>query len=155
MGAVADLIYRLALALWVGGISIYTFLVTPAVFRAFSRDEAGRIVGVLFPWYYPFTLGVSAVALAALLAGARPWRALHWLGAALILAAVAANAYAQFRVHPESVAVKSEIHAGEALPPEHSLRQRFSRLHGQAMALNLAVLADGVVLLLLLPTLRR
>jgi len=45
-------VYNLVLALWVGGISIFTFIVTPAIFRSYGRDQAGEIVGKLFPGYF-------------------------------------------------------------------------------------------------------
>ena len=59
-------VYTLILALWVGGISIFTFIVTPEIFRSFSRDEAGKIVGKLFPDYFLFTLALSVLVLLVL-----------------------------------------------------------------------------------------
>ena len=41
--------YTLTLALWTGGMVLFTFIVTPAIFRSFGRDQAGEIVGYLFP----------------------------------------------------------------------------------------------------------
>jgi hypothetical protein len=42
-------VYRLALSLWVGGIALFTFVVTPVIFRTQGRDAAGKIVGSIFP----------------------------------------------------------------------------------------------------------
>ena len=47
-------LYNLILALWVGGIFIYTFLVTPLIFNSFERDTASAIVDKLFPFYFPY-----------------------------------------------------------------------------------------------------
>src|SRR5512139_3374237 len=60
-------IYNLMLALWVGGISIYTFLVTPAIFKAFGRDSASAIVDKLLPLYFPYILVVVCLAAVAFL----------------------------------------------------------------------------------------
>jgi uncharacterized membrane protein len=55
-------LYNLILSLWVGGIAIFTFIVTPAIFRSFGRDEAGAIVGKLFPGYFTYVLVLTLLA---------------------------------------------------------------------------------------------
>ncbi|MGE5174225.1 MAG: DUF4149 domain-containing protein, partial [Betaproteobacteria bacterium] len=55
--------YNLALALWVGGIAVFTFIITPVIFRSFGRDLAGEIVGKLFPGYFLYNLILAALAL--------------------------------------------------------------------------------------------
>ena len=49
-------LYRLALSLWVGGIALFTFVVTPVIFRTQGRDAAGKIVGAIFPVYFRFSV---------------------------------------------------------------------------------------------------
>ncbi len=155
MSAIADAVLRLALSLWVGGGVLFTFVLTPILFRNLGRDEAGRIVGLLFPAYFPWNLVLSTVALGAFLTLARgAWRAPHWAAVVLLVGAVAVNGYVQFGLHPQARAVKAEIHSFETVPEDHPLRRRFARLHGVSAALNLLVLADGVALLLLAPRLR-
>ena len=51
------------LALWVGGIALFTFIITPAIFSSYSRDMAGEIVGRLFPGYFLYNLVLSLLAL--------------------------------------------------------------------------------------------
>ena len=43
----AAIIYNLAIACWLGGTSLFTFVLTPIIFKAYSRDIAGGIVGVV------------------------------------------------------------------------------------------------------------
>lgn len=149
-------LYRVILSLWVGGITLFTFLLTPALFRSLGRDEAGRVVGILFPVYFPYNLALSATGLVVLLVLARgSWRSTHWLSAFLLLVAVAANAYVQFGLHPRAREVKAEIHSFEALSPEHPLRREFARLHAISASINLFLLVEGLTLLLLEPRLRR
>jgi len=156
MQAVVFTLYRLALALWVGGIALFTFLVTPLLFQNLGRDEAGRIVGLYFPVYFTYNLVLAAVALATfVLASARGWRLPHWICALLLLAAVAAAGFVRFGYYPKAQEVKAKIASFETVPADDPLRREFSRLHGVSMALNLFLLADGVVLLLLTPALRR
>ncbi len=157
MHSLIDAVYRLVLALWVGGISIFTFLVTPLLFRNLGRDEAGRIVGLYFPVYFTYNLVLAAAALATflLVSGLGRWRLPHWVCALLLLAAVAAAGFVRYGYYPKAEAVKARIASFETVRPDDPLRREFSRLHGQSMALNLFLLVDGVVLLLLSPALRR
>jgi hypothetical protein len=60
---IVSVVYRLAVAFWVGGVAIFTFVLTPIIFKAYSRDTAGQIVGVLFPAYFRWGLACGAVAL--------------------------------------------------------------------------------------------
>jgi hypothetical protein len=44
--------YRLVLAFWVGGAALFTFALTPTLFKGLDRDMVGNIVGLLFPGYF-------------------------------------------------------------------------------------------------------
>jgi len=96
-------VYTLILALWVGGISLFTFIVTPNIFRSYGRDAAGEIVGKLFPGYFIFTLVLSALALLALplcksLFGQTGYR---W-SLLLSVIAVAINVFCVFKTLPQN-----------------------------------------------------
>ena len=54
---------RLAIAFWVGGASLFTFVLTPIIFTRLPRDQAGVIVGHLFPAYFRWGLACGAIAL--------------------------------------------------------------------------------------------
>jgi uncharacterized membrane protein len=149
-------LYNLALALWIGGMAIFTFIITPVIFSSYGRDTAGEIVGRLFPFYFPYNLALSIAALALLLVFRADRAKLPYkLSLALVAMAVVINVFVNFKLHPEARKVKQEIHSFEAAPPESPLRRRFARLHGVSMALNLLLLADGVVLLLMSSSLRK
>lgn len=150
MKRVGFFLYDLLLALWVGGLSVFTFLVTPVIFRSFGRDLAGRIVGELFPVYFPFLLVLSALALVVflLVAGAGPGLA-ERASILLLVLAIAVNGYVLFRLYPQSMEVKSRVTSFEQEPPDSPARREFSRLHGISAVLNLVVIADGVALLAL------
>lgn len=142
-------LFRFVLALWVGGVAAVTFVVTPPIFDSFPRDEAGRVVGVVFPVYFPYVTALVAAALVLyLLARRGPWGTPHRVAVGLLVTALLAAGANQFWVHPRARAVKAEIHSFENLAPDHPLRRRFGRLHGVSMALNLLVLAEGAFLLL-------
>lgn len=154
MTQVIHAVYGLSLALWVGGISMFTFLMTPILFRTLGRDEAGRIVGLFFPAYFGYNLVVGAIALAGFLLARRvQWRFLHWATLVLLVVGLSISAYVRFSLYPRAEAVKRTIASFETVPREDPARREFSRLHGTSMALNLVLLLDGLLLLLSAPAL--
>ena len=67
--AIFDSIYLVALSAWVGAILFFSFGVAPIIFRVLGADAAARFVRALFPRYYAWGVGATAVALPALICG--------------------------------------------------------------------------------------
>jgi len=140
------------LALWAGGIALFTFIITPTIFNSYSRDMAGEIVGRLFPGYFLYNLILSLLALILFLI---PWRDISYiarkgfrLSLFCIVIAVLVNIFVCFKLYPEIKAIKKEIHSFETVSIDDPLRIKFRKLHGISAVLNLLLLADGVTLLL-------
>jgi hypothetical protein len=143
-------LYTLTLALWTGGIGLFTFFVTPAIFRSYSRDMAGEIVGNLFPGYFLFCLSVSAAALVLFfLLGTDQASRSFRVSLFLLVVAVIINAYVLFALHPKAVQIKQQVVSFEKAAPDSPARREFRKLHGISAVLNLALLADGIALLAL------
>ena len=141
-------LYTFVLALWVGGMALFTFIVTPVIFRSFGRDLAADVVGRLFPGYFVYNLALAGAALLLffLAAGVRsgsPSRA----SLVLLVAALLVNTYITFKLHPAIVQVKQQVASFEAETPDLDARKRFRRLHAVSAVLNIAVLTDGAALL--------
>jgi uncharacterized membrane protein len=141
-------LYRLAVAFWTGGAALFTFILTPAIFARYDRDQAGAIVGVLFPGYFRWGLVCGAVALACLLLA--PKRRFKVASAVIIVAMLAATAYQSFVIEPRAAQLKREIPSFVTTPADDPLRQEFRKLHGISAASNLGVIGGGVALLILL-----
>ena len=139
------------LALWVGGIALFTFIITPVIFNSYSRDMAGEIVGRLFPGYFLYNLMLSLFALMLFFI---PWKNISEIRKGFrlplfcLLMAVFINIFVCFKLHPEIKTIKKEIHSFETVSSYDQLRIKFRRLHGISAVLNLLLLADGVTLLL-------
>jgi len=144
---VLSVIYRLAVTFWVGGVAIFTFVLTPIIFKVNDRDTAGRIVGTLFPGYFRWGLACGAVALVSLLIlrGRSSVAPLAILFVMLFL-----TAFQGFFIEPRAAALKKDIPSFVTTPKDHPLRKEFSRLHGISAVCNLTVFAGGVVLVILL-----
>jgi len=149
-------LYDLILSLWVGGMAIFTFIVTPAIFKSFGRDEAGVIVGKLFPGYFTYVLVLSVLAFIVffVVTGSK-LDSISRLSFFLLIAALVINIYVSLKLYPDTVKLKQEITSFERESPDSPARKRFTRLHTVSAVFNLAVLADGVILLLLGPALKK
>jgi len=155
MSAVVQFLYNLVLALWIGGISIITFIVTPVIFRSFGRDMAGEIVGKLFPSYFLYTLLLSVLALILFLGSQLSLRkSAHAWSLLLIAVAIILNLFVSFKLHPEIKKIKQEIPSFEAAQ-DSPLKKKFRQLHGVSAILNLILLADGAALLLISTVLKK
>ena len=143
-------IYTLILSLWIGGMAIFTFVVTPAIFKSYNRDMAGELVGKLFPGYFTWTLVLSALALVAffLLNADKSSKAFQW-SLALLTVALLANAYVSFKLHPDTIRIKQEVTSFDRAAPDSPARKEFRRLHAISAVVNLFVLTAGVTLLVL------
>ena len=140
-------IYRLAVALWVGGVSLFTFVLTPVIFRTQTRDTAGQIVGTLFPSYFRWGLACGVVAVLSLLVV----RGKNFVFCLVLLAfMLAVTSFQAFVIEPKAALLKKEIPSFETTPKDHPLRREFSRLHGISALCNLSVFGGGVVLVMLL-----
>ena len=142
-----SILYRLAVSCWVGGASLFTFVLTPTIFKSFNRDMAGGIVGVLFPGYFYWGLACGVIALATLFFSTVKHRNLE---ATIVLIMLAINLVQAFVIEPKAAALKKEIPSFETTPAEHPLRVQFRKLHGVSAGCNLAVIIGGIALVILL-----
>lgn len=147
MNRIAASAYRLAVALWLGGMALFTFLVTPTIFATHSRDAAGRIVGAIMPLYFRYGLMLTGIALLARIVSRDAWPgARRWAGTSLLAAAVALTAFQSFGLEPRMAAVKRTVASFDTTPSDDPARQEFSRLHGISMGLNLLLILNGAAL---------
>jgi hypothetical protein len=143
---IASALYRLAVAGWLGGAALFTFVLTPILFSSLNRDQAGTIVGYLFPGYFRWGLACGVLALIALALGKLPRKR---LALSLLIAMLLITTVQALVIEPKAAALKREIPSFETTPADHPLRMKFRKLHGVSAAGNLAVIGGGVGLVLL------
>src|SRR5271157_667978 len=100
MNKIGITLYNIVLALWVGGMAIFTFLITPIVFKAFPRDMASAIVDKLFPLYFPYILILSVLTLAFFLLSRLLGDRRSLIALALIMIAIGINTFITFKLFP-------------------------------------------------------
>ncbi len=146
MGALLKWVYLLALAIWVGEIVFFSFVVAPTVFRTLGTAEAGRIVGAIFPKYY--WVGTACGVLALIGVTGQWLRGGGWVWTVvggLLIIMLGATLYAGRVVQPRAAALREAMHAGSSVIDEHPSKPEFDRLHRQAVQLNVLVLVCGVI----------
>jgi hypothetical protein len=143
---ILTILYRLAVSLWLGGDALFTFALTPLLFKSESRDFAAKVVGILFPGYFRWGLACGIVALIcrAVLAGGPKAASIVIIAVMLTLTSIQA-----FYIEPRAAELKRQIVSFETTPKDHPLRREFSKLHGVSAVCNLSVVAGGVVLVVL------
>jgi hypothetical protein len=140
-------ILRLAVSFWVGGVAIFTFVLTPIIFKVNDRDTAGRIVGTLFPGYFKWGLACGAIGLFSILL-ARGKNFITIL--ILLIVMLSATAFQAFYVEPRAAELKREIPSFITTQKDDPLRKAFSRLHAVSAICNLAVFGSGVIIIVLM-----
>ncbi len=143
---IATIIYHLAVSCWLGGSALFTFVLTPILFKSYPRDMAGSIVSALFPGYFQWGLACGAVAFFCLLLGKSHLKIASGLILTIMITVTATQA---FIIEPRAAELKKQILSFETTPPDHPLRVQFKKLHGVSAAANLAVIGAGIVLVIL------
>jgi len=135
-----------AVALWLGAMGFFAFVVAPAAFTTLEREAAGRFVGAVFPRYYAVGLALGLAALAGL--GARwlgaGWRGLDWLPLGLVLLMLVLTLYAGAVVLPAAHVAREAMRQSGMDP---AAAAGFARLHRLSGILNAIVMVSGVLLL--------
>jgi hypothetical protein len=133
-----------AVAIWLGIMACFAFVVAPVAFGALDREAAGRLVGAIFPRYYLVGAVLGALALAALIAHRvrGSGRSLDWLPLALVLLMLAFTLYAWQVVLPAAHAAREAMRRA---PPAQAQVEApgFTRLHRLSTILNGAVMIAG------------
>ena len=140
------ILFNLAVSCWLGGAALFTFILTPKLFAAYSRDLAGNIVGLLFPGYFRWGLACGAVALLCQLVNRGRFAVASLLIIVLMLLLTATQA---FVIEPRAAELKQSIASFETTPKDDPIRMQFRTLHGLSMAANLAVIVGGLALVIL------
>ena len=137
-------------------MTLFTFIVTPAIFKSYARDQAGEIVGRLFPGYFLYNLILAALVLVVFFIVANDRSKLAYrLSLVCVVTALLINLFIVFKLHPGAVRIKQQVTSFERESPDSQARKQFRKLHRVSAVLNLALLAEGIVLLLTGPLVRK
>ena len=152
MRTLLEFVYRLALALWIGSLSFFSFIVAPTLFRRLEPVIAGEVAGSMLGKYG--NLAVACGALAALsaigLARLDPERPGQRRNALLITVMIILTIYTGQVIAPATHDLRLAMHEpgiSESLAAER--RAEFDGMHRRAVMVAGAVLLLGVGLIAL------
>ncbi len=135
MRQLSEMLYRVLLTLWVGGLWAIGYLAVPVLFASLDdRQLAGIVAGKLFA-----LIGWIGLACAACLLSFLAWRwrravfgrAMWWL----VLAMAVLTAVSLFGIQPLMVQLKADAWPRDVM--ESALRDRFVAWHGVSSMLYL------------------
>ena len=147
--------YNLILGLWVGGITIVSLIVTPSIFKTFSREKAGEVVGAIFPGYFLFNFLITLFALIFFIILFGRNEESTTVSKIILIGSVCISALHKFKLHPTIKRIKEEIKAIElnkTSVAKSDLKKKFGKMHFASFALNMILLCFGVALIFLAPT---
>lgn len=138
--------YLLALGVWLGTVVFFSFVVAPQVFGALPLEQAGAVVGVVFPSYYAVGDLCGAILLGSALLlrrWSRPGGALWLVAAGIAALALATSLYAGLAVQPRLSALRPQLHRPDT---PVAVRAEFDELHRLAVELNGGILLAALTL---------
>jgi hypothetical protein len=140
-------IYLLSIVCWLGGMVFFSLLTAPVIFRVLTREDAGKMVGAIFPRYYllGYVAGAIGLVLAIYFTVVRIERLWWGLSALALALALGLTIYAGAVVRPRI----DSIHiVAEEPNPDAAQKSEFDRLHRLSVALNGSVMVLNLLALL-------
>jgi uncharacterized membrane protein len=142
--------YLVTLAVWVGSIIFFSFVVAPTVFKTLKPEDAARLQRAMFPKYYLVGIicaGIGIVCVGLLLAERSFGK---WPGV-LSLLLIAVMGTTDFWLRQTVVPHMAEIREQRAAAsePDPKLEAEWKTLHRLSVQLNVAVLVAGLALIFL------
>jgi len=147
MSRLAEALYSIAVAVWVGGMLAIGYIAAPILFSQIAdRGFAGNVAGAMFSVIAWIGIGCGAWILLFLL-GRKGWRAIKagvfWIAALMLLLVIAG----QFGIQPIMAQLKADALPRQVM--ESALRDRFAAWHGISSIVFLIQSLLGVALLVL------
>ncbi len=147
MTQIAEVLYRIALSLWFGGMAVFTLVMTPVIFRTQPRETAAAVVGAMMPIYFRYSSVMVAVALAARFATGSGFSGIQpSLGTVILGGSLAVTLWQAFVLVPRMERVKAGIPSFEPGDAHHPARREFGRLHAFSMTVNFLLMILAALL---------
>jgi hypothetical protein len=148
MRSVARFLLIACLAVWIGGIVFFSFVIAPAAFSQLPSILAGRMVGIALAALHSMGLVCGVIfLLATFLVPLERVRAIRAFMALMLLCTVISEFGVTAQMERIRVSMGGSI---QALPAQDAGRAAFDRLHQLSVMLEGTVLLGGLVVIALL-----
>jgi hypothetical protein len=150
MMSLFEYIHLLAIAVLVGKVVLFSFVVAPILAKNLERESFGKVVRRLFPEYYTLGMGAAMVGLLSVigLGLSRGMSATLLVAGGTWLVTLAVEAYCRSPLTPQSNTMKDRLkEQGSRGIVDPALQKAWNRLHQRSVYLNSLVLLAGLCLL--------
>lgn len=149
-------IHLASIVVWVGSIVFFSFFAAPSIFRSLSREEAGKLVGLIFPKYYMVGYVSGFLSITTLFyLGNMDGSILPETRLAILVFMAIVTLYSGIFVGGKARRIKAEIQELKDSTEENNkeklggLRKEFGKTHRVSMILNVTVFLSSLVLVYL------
>ncbi|GMR04696.1 MAG: DUF4149 domain-containing protein [Thermodesulfobacteriota bacterium] len=144
---IAKFIHLLSIVVWLGALVFFSFFAAPSIFKVLPREEAGTVVGAIFPKYWAIGYVSSSLAIIALLVVSYIEKSFPAIRLLLLAAMTVITFYSGLTVGARARTLKADIKATEDTEKKALFRKEFKKVHFVSSVLNMTVIAGGVVLI--------
>jgi len=144
---IARFLHLFSLVVWQGSIIFFSFFAAPAIFKALPREDAGDVVGRIFPRYWVMGYVCSVVSLASLIYLCYLADIFLKKRLTLLVLMTIITFYSGFSIGKKARALKAEMRVAGPGGAKEALRKRFKKIHAISASLNMLVFVLGVFLI--------
>jgi uncharacterized membrane protein len=144
-------LYLVSLAMWVGSIMFFSFVIAPTVFKVLKPEDAAKLQRAMFPKYYLVGIicaGIGIVCVGLLLAERAVGKWPGVLSLLLLAGMGGTNLWLRQAIVPHMAEIREQRAA--VAEPDPALDEEWKSLHRLSVQLNGAVLLCGLVLVFLI-----
>lgn len=149
MVTIIRFLHFLSLVIWIGGMTFFSFIAAPSIFKVLPRDSAGDVVGDIFTKYWMRGYICSAVALATAIILSFQGEGLSWFRIGFLAVLVILTFYSGLAVGAKTRMVKARIRSSGDAKETEELKSEFNRLHRRSTILNSVILILGIIAIFL------
>lgn len=146
-------IHMASIVVWVGSIVFFSFFAAPSIFRSLSREEAGKLVGLIFPKYYMVGYVSGFLSITSLfILGNMEGSSLPEVRFYILIFMAVVTLYSGIFVGGKARRLKvqiAEAKDGDNKEKMGLLRKEFGKTHRVSMILNVTVFLSSLVLVYL------
>ncbi len=133
-------LHLLTLIVWLGGMILFSFVVTPSIFKILTREMAGTMVGNLFPKYFFIGYIASLFLLVTLWLIAHDYLHAVRVPFAILIVATALTFVSGMGVGARAREAKAQMYAEQDVTKKEELRKEFGKVHAVSTILNVAIM---------------
>jgi len=142
-------VHLMSIVVWLGALVFFTFFAAPSIFKALPREEAGTVVGHIFPKYWAIGYVSSSLALITLLIASYTAKSFPALRVLVLAAMTAVTFYSGLGVGAKARTIKAGIKVTVDPEQKKLLGKKFKKVHMISATLNLIIIAGGGVVVFL------